>query len=114
MPAGAILSVSSVALVILTVALRESLSNFAAAVIFLIYQPFYLGEEIETMGHRGIVKEIQLFNTVVRQSDRSLAVLPNGDIQKSGLTNYSRLGINRVDLSFTLQEYRDDVDKAAA
>ncbi len=110
-PAGAILSVSSVTLVILAVALRESLSNFAAAVIFMIYQPFYLGEEIETMGHRGIVKEIQLFNTVVRQSDRSLAILPNGDIQKSGLTNYSRLGIRRVDLPFTLR-YHADMDKA--
>ena len=42
-PVGAILSVSSVALVILAVALRESLANFAASVIFLIYQPFRCG-----------------------------------------------------------------------
>ncbi len=112
-PAGAILSVSSVALVILAVALRESLSNFAAAVIFMIYQPFRLGEEIETMGHRGIVREIQLFNTVVRQSDRSLAILPNGDIQKSGLVNFTRLGISRVDLPFTLK-YSEDIEKARA
>ena len=112
-PAGAILSVSSVALVILAVALRESLSNFAAAVIFMIYQPFYVGEEVEAMGHRGIVTEIQLFNTVVRQSDRSLAILPNGDIQKSGLVNFTRLGISRVDLPFILK-YNEDIEKARA
>jgi small conductance mechanosensitive channel len=110
-PATAILSVSSAVLVVLAVALRESLANFAAAVIFMIYQPFRVGEEIETMGRRGIVKEIQLFSTVLMQPDRSLAVLPNGDIQKDGLLNYTRLGISRVDLTFTLK-YETDIDRA--
>ena len=110
-PISAILSVSAAALVIVAVALRESLANFAAAVIFLIYQPFRLGEEIETMNKRGIVKEMKLFSTVIRQSDRSLASLPNGDMQKDGIINYIRLGISRVDLAFTLK-YKSDVDKA--
>jgi small conductance mechanosensitive channel len=110
-PAAAIFSVSSAVLVILAVALRESLANFAAAVIFMIYQPFYVGEEIETLGRRGIVKEVQLFNTVIMQPDRGLAVLPNGQIQQDGLLNYTRLGISRVDLAFTLK-YESDVEKA--
>lgn len=110
-PVSAILSVSAAAIVILAVALRESLANFAAAVIFLIYQPFRLGEEIETLGRRGVVKEMQLFSTVIRQSDRSLAVLPNGDMQKDGIINYTRLGISRVDFAFTLK-YESDVEKA--
>lgn len=112
-PATAIFSISSAVLVIVAVALRESLSNFAAAIMFLIYQPFRLGEEIETMNRRGIVQEMQLFNTVLRQPDRSLAILPNGDIQKDGIINYTRLGISRVDLKFTLQ-YEADVEKARA
>ncbi|MFN2123193.1 MAG: mechanosensitive ion channel family protein, partial [Candidatus Promineifilaceae bacterium] len=110
-PVSAILSVSSAALVILAVALRESLANFAAAIIFMIYQPFRLGEEIETLGRRGIVKEMQLFSTVIRQPDRSLAILPNGDMQKDGILNYTRLGISRVDLGFMLK-YEADVEKA--
>ncbi len=110
-PAGAIFSISSALLVVLAVALRESLSNFAAAIMFLIYQPFRLGEEIETMNRRGIVREMQLFNTVLMQPDRSLAILPNGDIQKEGIINYTRLGISRVDLKFTLK-YEADVEKA--
>ena len=60
---------------------------------------------------RGIVREIQLFSTVLRQPDRSLAVLPNGDLQKDGLINYTCLGISRVDLAFTLK-YEADVEKA--
>lgn len=110
-PAAAILSISSAILVVFAIALRQSLANFAATVIFMIYQPFRAGEEIETMGRRGIVREIQLFNTVLMQPDRSLASLPNGEIQESGLINYTRLGISRVDLAFTLK-YEADIDKA--
>lgn len=110
-PAAALLSVSSAILVVLAVALRESLANFAATVIFMIYQPFRVGEEIETMGRRGIVREVQLFNTVLMQPDRSLSILPNGDIQKDGIINYTRLGISRVDLAFTLK-YKADIERA--
>ena len=112
-PAAAMLSVSSAILVVFAIALRESLSNFAATVIFTVYQPYRAGEEIETMGRRGIVREIQLFNTVLMQPDRSLAILPNGQIQASGMINYTRLGISRVDLAFKLK-YNTDIDKARA
>lgn len=112
-PAAAIVSVTSAVLVITAIALRESLANFAATVMFVIYQPFRVGEEIETLGRRGIVLEIQLFNTVLRQTDRSLATLPNGEIQQAGLINYTRLGISRVDLAFTLQ-YEVDFERARA
>lgn len=112
-PAAAILSISSALLVVFAIALRESLANFAATVIFTVYQPYRSGEEIETMGRRGIVREIQLFSTVLMQPDRSIAVLPNGEIQENGLINYTRLGIQRVDLAFRLK-YDADIEKARA
>ncbi len=112
-PAAAILSVTSAILVIFAIALRQSLANFAATILFMIYQPFQLGEEIETLGRRGVVQEMQLFNTVIRQTDRSLATLPNGEIQQDGIVNYSRLGYSRVDLPFTLT-YDADIERAQA
>jgi len=107
------LSISSALLVVFAIALRESLSNFAATVIFTVYQPYRSGEEIETMDRRGIVREIQLFSTVLMQPDRSLAILPNGEIQENGLINYTRLGIQRVGLAFRLK-YDADIEKARA
>jgi small conductance mechanosensitive channel len=112
-PAAAILSVTSAVLVVMAIALRESLANFAATIMFIIYQPYRVGEEIETLGRRGIVLEIQLFNTVLRQTDRSVATLPNGEIQQDGVINYTRLGISRVDLAFTLR-YETDFEQARA
>lgn len=110
-PAAAIISVTSAVLVVFAIALRESLANFAAAVLFMVYQPFSIGEEIETLGRRGTVQEMQLFNTVIMQPDRSLVTLPNGEIQQDGIINYSRVGIRRIDLSFTLK-LGEDLDRA--
>ncbi len=112
-PAAAILSVTSALIVVLAIALRESLSNFAATVMFMIYRPFQVGEEIETLNRRGVVQEMQLFNTVIMQTDRSLATLPNGQIMQDGIVNFTRLGFSRVDLAFTLK-YQTDVERARA
>lgn len=72
-----------IVLVIFGVALQESLSSFAATVIFLLIQPFKVGELIETNGVTGTVREISLFHTVLTKADNMLLTLPNAQIQNS-------------------------------
>jgi small conductance mechanosensitive channel len=104
----AILIVAGAVLVILGVALQQSLTNFAAMVIFLVFQPFKRGEDIETMNVRGIVEEIQLFNTIIQMFDHRVASLPNSKIQEFGVINFSRNGINRADVD-VLIAYGEDL-----
>jgi small conductance mechanosensitive channel len=92
-----ILSSVGVVVVVLGLALRESLGNLAATVIFLLFQPFKVGDMIETMGVLGTVQEIQLFNTVIVAADNKVITLPNAQIQNSAIANYPRLGMLRVD-----------------
>jgi small conductance mechanosensitive channel len=61
-------------------ALQGSLSNFSAGVLVVLFHPFRVGDEIETTGSVGIVKEIQIFTTVIEMSDGRLAVIPNSKI----------------------------------
>lgn len=46
-------------------ALSGTLQNFAGGVIILIFKPFKPGDFIEAQGYQGIVKEVQIFNTLV-------------------------------------------------
>lgn len=101
-PADYVLIASVVLLVVLAVALQQSLANFAATVIFLLFQPFRRDEVIETMGHTGIVREILLFNTVIEKADKKLVSLPNSKIQDAGVINYSRMEVVRSDVDFTV------------
>lgn len=100
-----------IVLVVLAVALSRSLENFAATVIFIIFRPFQLGDDVETMDVRGVVQDIQLFNTVIRQFDHSVASLPNGAIQNAGVINHSRSGIHWASIDITVS-YGQNLAKA--
>jgi small conductance mechanosensitive channel len=94
--------------IVIGIALRESLGNFAATIIFALFKPFETGDLIETANTMGVVQEIELFNTVMLAGDNKVHILPNGLIQSSGLTNLSKMGKLRLDLRFGIG-YGDDV-----
>ena len=68
-PVTALLSASLIIVVILGIALQQSISNLAATIIFMLFQPFRLGELIDGNGVMGTVKEIQFFSTVLVTGD---------------------------------------------
>ena len=110
-PTTSLLYTIGIVIVIFGVALQESLSSFAATVIFLTFQPFKVGELIETNGVIGTVREISLFHTVLTKADNKLLTLPNAQIQNSVLANYTRMGTLRADLTFSIG-YNDDLRRA--
>jgi small conductance mechanosensitive channel len=61
-------------------ALQGSLSNFAAGVMLIIFQPFRLEDYIEAGGAEGVVHEIQIFNTILYTKDKKKVIVPNAKI----------------------------------
>lgn len=112
-PAQYVLTALAIIVIVLGVALQQSLANLAATIIFLIFQPFRRGELIETMGRTGTVQEIQLFNTVLLQGNQQVVSLPNSKVQESGVLNYSRMEILRVDVQLTV-DYSEDIEHLRA
>ena len=94
-------------------ALSGTLQNFAGGVMILLFRPYKVGEFIEAQGVSGTVKEIQIFNTVVKTGDNKLILLPNGPVSTGIITNYSRENMRRVDLSYSIS-YGDDYEVARA
>jgi len=92
-------------------ALSGTLQNFAGGVILLILKPFKVGDYLEAQGHAGVVKEIQVFNTVLLTLDNKTVIIPNGGLSTGAMVNYSDQETRRVDLVFGIG-YDDDIDKA--
>ncbi len=92
-------------------ALSGTLQNFAGGVVILILKPFKVGDFIEAQGYVGIVKEIQIFTTVVKTVDNKIIYIPNGALSTSSLVNYSVEAERRVDFVFGIA-YGDDYDLA--
>ncbi len=92
-------------------ALSGTLQNFAGGVLIILLKPFKVGDYIEAQGFSGTVKDIQIFNTILKTPDNKTIILPNGGLSTSPMTNYSTETVRRVDFSFGIG-YSDDIDKA--
>lgn len=92
-------------------ALSGTLQNFAGGVMILIFKPFRVGDFIEAQGHKGTVKEIQIFNTILTALDNRVIILPNAPLSSGSMVNFSAEKERRVDFSFGIG-YGDDIDKA--
>ena len=108
-PITALLTASLVVVVILGIALQQSIANLAATIVFMLFQPFKLGELIKANNVLGTVKEIQFFSTVLITGDNLEVTIPNAKIQGDTLLNYTRQGQLRVDLVFGVS-YRDNIE----
>jgi small conductance mechanosensitive channel len=92
-------------------ALSGTLQNFAGGVMLIIFKPFKAGDFIDAQGYMGTVKEIQIFNTILKTPDNKTIIIPNGGLSTGSLTNFSTEPHRRVDFSFGIG-YSDDIDKA--
>jgi small conductance mechanosensitive channel len=92
-------------------ALKDSLANFAAGVMIIIFRPFKIGDYINAAGTAGSVDEIGLFATIMHTPDNQRIIVPNSGIIGGNITNVSALPTRRVDLVFGIG-YDDNIGQA--
>ena len=79
-------------------ALSGTLQNFAGGVMILIFKPYRVGHFIEAGNFAGVVKEIQIFNTILLTGDHQTVIIPNGTLATGSLKNYSTAPQRRIDI----------------
>lgn len=92
-------------------ALQGSLGHFASGVLILVFKPYQVDDLVKVAGEVGVVKEIQMFNTVLLTPDNKRIIIPNGVVTSGVITNISGQNLIRVDMTFGIG-YSDDIDKA--
>lgn len=95
---------------ILGFGLRDTLSNFAAGLLLLIYRPFRAGEVIEVEGTHGVVEELTIVNMQMTRTDGVRVIMPNSKVWGSKIDNYSLSTQRRMELTVKVRE--DDVETA--
>lgn len=92
-------------------ALQNSLQNFAAGVMLLIFKPFNKGDFIEAGGKSGKVEQMGILMLELRTGDNKTVLIPNGKVFADSITNYSRNETRRIDFIFDIS-YESDIEKA--
>lgn len=94
----------------LGLALQGSLSNFAGGALIMLFKPFKLGDLIEAQDVIGVVKDIQIFTTILTTPENKTVIIPNGPLSNDKITNFTEQGSLRVDLSIGVA-YDSDLKK---
>jgi len=92
-------------------ALQGALGNLAGGALILFFRPYKVGDVIEAQGSIGVVKEIQLFTTILLNAENKTIIIPNGAISNDKIINYTVEGLIRVDCPIGIS-YGADVNKA--
>jgi small conductance mechanosensitive channel len=92
-------------------ALKDSLSNFAAGVMLILLKFFKTGDYVTAGGQSGTVTAINIFNTVLTTPDNKVITVPNSSVLSGTITNVTANDTRRVDMTFGIG-YDDDLLKA--
>jgi len=91
-------------------ALKDSLSNFAAGVMLVLFRPFAIGDVVSVAGITAKVENINIFNTHFCSPDNQLIIVPNNKIISDIITNINVKDTRRIDLVVGIS-YSDDMAK---
>ena len=70
-------------------ALKSTLSNFAAGVVLIALRPFTVGDRVDAAGVSGVVSEIRVFATTLDAEDGKTIIVPNATIVGGNISKYS-------------------------
>ena len=107
-PVTSLMAVVGAAGLAVGLALKDSLGNFAAGVMLVMFRPFTKGDFVEVGGISGKVDEVKIFSTILTTGDNKQVIIPNGLVAADTITNYTAKDRRRVDMVFGVG-YDDDL-----
>ena len=91
-------------------ALQDTLGNFAAGIMILLYRPYDVGDVITAGGETGKVEDMSLVSTTMLTPDNQKLILPNSAIWGGTIRNITAQSTRRVDMVIGVG-YDDDLDQ---
>ena len=70
------------------IAISAAMRNFVAGIYVLFTDPFDVGDYVRIGGNEGIVLEVSMNYTKLRQIDGSVTLIPNNTVMSSSVTNF--------------------------
>ncbi|WP_320170006.1 mechanosensitive ion channel domain-containing protein [Maridesulfovibrio sp.] len=92
-------------------ALKDTLSNFAAGVMLILLRLFKKGDLVTVAGTSGTVQELSAFYTMLSTPDNQKVIVPNSSILQAVIVNTTANNRRRIDLVIGIG-YEDDIIKA--
>ncbi len=109
--AGAILATAGASAVVIGFAFKDIAENFLAGIILAFNRPFNVNDTVKIEDVFGKVKSMEFRYTKIATFDGRHVYIPNGDVLKKPVFNYTEDGFYRTDFIVGIA-YENDVEKA--
>jgi small-conductance mechanosensitive channel len=108
---GGILVGAGFAGIVIGMAARQTLGALIAGLVLMFARPFEIGDWIEVGDATGIVTDITIINTRMRNISGEHIVIPNDKVSQSTIVNRTREGRLRLTASIGV-DYETDIERA--
>lgn len=87
--AATVLGGTGIAGLVAGIAFRDILENYLASILISLRNPFRIGDQVEIVGHTGLVQRVTTRGTVLMDLDGNHVQIPNATVYKSIIHNYT-------------------------
>ena len=108
---GPLLGALGVGGIALAFAAQDILQNLIAGVVLQIRHPFRIGDQIASNDYEGHVDDINLRTVELTTYDGLTVYLPNAEVLKNPIVNYTRTPVSRTELIVGVA-YDTDLERA--
>jgi small-conductance mechanosensitive channel len=109
--AGAILATAGASALVIGFAFKDIAENFLAGIILAFNRPFKVNDTVKVHDVFGKVKEMEFRYTKITTFDGRNVYIPNADVLKNPVYNYTEDGFFRADFVIGIA-YENDVTRA--
>ncbi len=102
---------ASVSAIVIGFAFKDIGENFLAGIMLAFNRPFRVGDTVELNGHKGTVVALSLRNSRIKTFDGKDIFIPNANVVKNPVVNYTMDGFLRNDFTVGI-DYGSNVNKA--
>ena len=95
---------------VIGLAVQEPLMNAFSGILMSTKRLYNVGDLIESNGYYGIIRQVNLRSTIIKQMSGEEVMLPNKLIIQNPLTNYTVSNERRLDFSCGIS-YGEDLEK---
>jgi len=94
----------------LAFAFQDIAANFISGIFISFRKPITINDTVKIKNYLGVVKEINLRDTVLLTFQGETVIIPNKEVFQNPIENYTTLGRRRFDLNIGIS-YGEDLDK---
>lgn len=106
-----ILSIFAFISIIISFGMKDTINNLASGVWIAASKAYDINDEVDLAGKYGVVIDMNIMATEIKQLDNTRVIIPNGQVWNSPITNVTKMPTRQIVVDYGVA-YNTDIQDA--